>query len=216
MSYLLKNISLLAIVTLATISSNAIDITDSLPSCITTMKRNDSLVTSAEFEYKGQQWFLIGKKTTQPAKNYPDKMTTTKFYNNNCQLVCTWTRGGIAGLNKVLPDTIDKTKIIKVAEIVPEKIMELAIKNNAASITEYQYLGQPLYFLNKGNDRNAPKEMIVIEPYYDKNGIEIIRFQRANDPSFFRAQGWRPHTVQPEKLVVKGIVWYNTSKEKLK
>ena len=185
---------------------------DSLPACILKMKQKDSLLIVEEYDYKGQRWFLIGKKTTQPVENYPDKMTTTKFYNHNCQLVCTWTRGGIAGLNKVSPDSIDKTKIIKIAEKVPEKIMQLAIKNNALSITEYEYLGQTLYFLNTRNNDSTPKPMIVRELYYDKNGREIITFQRATSGAFLRAQRWEPYDVDTKKLIKKGIVWYNPSK----
>ena len=67
-----------------------------------------------------------------------DQMYHLEFYNKDCKLVCTQVKGGIAGLNKVKPDSIDKTKIVKVTdEKVPEKIMQLAVKNNAASISEY-------------------------------------------------------------------------------
>ena len=189
---------------------------DSLPACILKMKQKDSLIMVNQYDYKGQRWFGMRRMLTLKESQISDRMYHLEFYNKDCQLVCTWIKGGIAGLNKVLPDTIDKTKIIIVPDKVPEKIMQLALLNNAAYITEYEYLGQSLYFLYKNKDKNAQKEMINIEPYYDKNGIEIIRFQRANDPSFSRAQGWRPITVKPEKLLQKGTIWYNPSKEKLK
>ncbi len=112
-----------------------------------------------------------------------------------------------------MPDTIDKTKIIKIAEKVPEKIMLLAIKNNAASISEYQYLGQSLYFLHINQPYNSPKDTIVIKPYYDKTGRVIIFLKRVTNPDFTRAEQWEPYgTVQPEKLLTKGDIWYNTQK----
>ena len=181
--------------------------------CFLKMKQEDSLLMVNQYDYKGQRWFKMENKTTQPVENYPDKMTTTKFYNDNCQLVCTWTRGGIAGLNKVSPDTIDKTKILKFAEKVPEKIMQLAINHNAVSISKYEYLGQTLYFLNKRDNYSTPQTTIVREPYYDKNGSIIITFQRATRGAFLRAQRWEPYDVDTKKLIKKGIVWYNPSKE---
>jgi len=180
------------------------------------MKQKDSLLMVNEYDYKGQQWFGISRILPEQEMKKVLYIHTIILYNSGCNMVATWRTGGngIKRVDKILPDSIDKTKIVKVTnEKVPGKIMELSIKNNAASISEYQYLGQTLYFLNKWNDKNAPKEKIVVEPYFDKNGIEIIRFQRANDPGFSRAQGWWPHTVQPEKLLGKGIVWYNTSKK---
>lgn len=114
-----------------------------------------------------------------------------------------------------MPDSIDKTKIIKVAEKVSEKIMLLAVNNNAASISEYEYMGQTLYFLNKLNDWELQKK-IIIESYYDKNGVEII-YHRVTDPAFSSAEKWEPYaTVHPEKLIKKGIIWLNPSARQTK
>ncbi len=187
--------------------------TDSLPYCILKMKQKDSFLIIQKYDYKGQQWFGIRKMLTEEEKKRVNYINTVIFYNIGCNPVATWRTGGngIIKVDKILPDTIDKTKIVKIIEKAPENIIQLAIKNNAASITEYEYMGQTLYFLNKWKDRNEPKVMIVLEPYYDKNGIEIIRFQRANNPAFFRAQQWVPYTVKPEKLIEKGVIWHNPS-----
>ncbi|MEJ7826597.1 MAG: hypothetical protein WKF91_00315 [Segetibacter sp.] len=212
-----KHIIFLISATLLYGCSYASPAVDSVPACILKMKQKDSLLIVDKYDYKGQQWFCLRRMLTLKESQISDQMYHLEFYNKDCKLVCTQVKGGIAGLNKVKPDSIDKTKIVKVTdEKVPEKIMLLAIKNNAASITEYEYQGQTLYFLFKEKDRKAQKMMIVIEPYYDKTGTEIMRFKRANDPSFFRAQGWDPHTIQPEKLVQKSTIWFNPSKEKLK
>ncbi len=164
-----------------------------------------------EYEYKGQQWFGISTKLTEQEKKKANYIHTIKFYNSGCNPVATWQTGGngIIKVDKILPDTVDKTKIIKVAdEKVPEKIIQLAVKNNAASITEYEYLGQTLYFLNERENIFHPiTPKPIREPYYDKKGREIICFKRAATQAFSREQGWEPCTVQPEKLIKKGVIW---------
>jgi len=199
--------------TLFCVSTYASPASDSLPACILKMKQKDSLLIVDKYDYKGQQWFSMRRMLTLKASKMPDRMYHLDIYTKDCKLVCTWINGGFAALNKVLPDTIDKTKIIKIAEKVPEKIMLLAIKNNAASISEYQYLGQPLYFLHINHPYNSPKDTIVIKPYYDKTGRVIIFLKRITNPDFTRAERWEPYgTVQPEKLLTKGDIWYNTQK----
>ncbi len=186
---------------------------DSLPACILKIKQKDSLLIVDKYDYKGQRWFVMRRMLTLKESQMSDRMYHLEFYNKDCKLVCTWIKGGFAGLNKVLPDTIDKTKIIKIAEKVPEKIMQLAIKNNAASISEYQYLGQTLYFLHINHTYNSPKDTIIIKPYYDNTGRVIIFLKRVTNPDFTRTERWGPEgTVQPEKLLIKGDIWYNTQK----
>jgi hypothetical protein len=62
-------------------------------------------------------------------------MSHQEFFNEDCKIVCTWTRGGIAGLNKATPDTIEKEKIKKV-RIVPaeinQKLPSDTVKKNSA------------------------------------------------------------------------------------
>ncbi|MDZ4793744.1 MAG: hypothetical protein SGI83_05640 [Bacteroidota bacterium] len=176
---------------------------DSLPSCILNMKKDSFLIVD-EYDYKGQQWFGISSKLTEE-----DNMFIIKFYNPACKLVATWH----GGTNRVLPDSIDRTRLLNIEKVkAPETILTRAIKNDALSISEYEYLGQTLYFLNERTDRfnpNAQKPMIVVKPYYDKNGRVIIAFKRATSSSFLRTQGWQPNTVQQKSLQKKGIIWYN-------
>lgn len=199
-------ISLLTSFTIATISANATGTIDSLPSCIVRMKKNDSLITIVEYNYKAQRWFVIEKKITKPEKNYPDKMTTTKFYNDNCQLVCTWVKGGIAGLNKVVPDTIEKDKI-KVLNILtlPDTIQKLGIQKNIKEIQEFSYNGKTLYrILNNTLPAYelAKKGIATIdEPYYDEKGKIVAIFKRATTGTFLRAQQWQPTSFKPTLLV---------------
>ena len=95
----------------------------------------------------------------------------------------------------------------------PEAIFKLAVEDSALSITEYEYRGQTLYFLNViKNEKNDFYETTVKEPYYDKNGREIMTFQRATRGMFLRAQHWVPYNVDPKELIKKGIIWYNLSK----
>ncbi|MEJ7674277.1 MAG: hypothetical protein WKF59_16680 [Chitinophagaceae bacterium] len=173
------------------------------------MKQKDSLLIVDKYDYKGQQWFSMRRMLTLKESQMSDRMYHQEFYNKDCKLVCTLTKGGIAGLNKVLPDTIDKTKIIKVGGKVPENIMQLAIKYNGISISIYEYLGQPLYLLKFQYSRLHNPKQIIRESYYDKNGIEKISYKRATDPAFSRQEGWEPSDVQPEKIISKSVIWYN-------
>lgn len=211
MNIILK-ISLLTSFTIATISANATSTTDSLPSCIATMKENDSLISFVEYNYKAQRWFVIGNKTTKPLENYPDKMTTTKFYNDKCQLVCTWMKGGIAGLNKVVPDTIEK-EMIKMLNIrsLPDTIQKLGIQKNIKEIQEFMYNGKTLYRIlnNTLPAYELAKKGIptIDEPYYDESGTVIAIFKRATTGTFLRAQQWQPASFKPALLVKTMNKW---------
>ncbi len=168
-----------------------------------------------EYDYKGQRWFGINKILTEQEIKKVNYEHTTQFYNQGCNLVATWRRTGGNGFvraNNILPDTIEKTKIIKVAEKVPENIMRLAINHNAVSISKYEYQGQTLYFLDVRNNRfHNPVKEKRIESYYEKNGKEIIYFKEGvNPPSFSRMDAEeRNATAHPEKLIPKGIIWHN-------
>ena len=189
---------------------------DSLPSCILKMKQKDSLLIVDNYDYKGQQWFVMRRMLTLKESQMPDRMYHLDFYNKDCKLVCTQTKGGFAGLNKVLPDTIDKTKIIKIAEKVPENIKQLAIRHNGISISIYEYLGQPLYLLELQYSSFHNPKQIIRESYYDKNGIAIIYHKKATNPAFSQKEGWEPSTVQPEKIIPKGVIWYNPNYRPIK
>jgi len=178
-------------------------VSDSLPPCILKMKQKDSLLIIDRYDYKGERWYGVSRKI-----NEYDRMFIIKFYNDDCTLVATWH----GGHDQIVPESIDQTKIVNTEKVkAPEEIIKLAIKNNALYITEYEYDGQTLYFLNERSNYSAPKSMYIIEPYYDKNGREIMRFQRANGGVFLRGQQWVPNTVEPKKLIKKGVIWYNLS-----
>src|SRR6187549_3541988 len=83
---------------------------DSLPACIVNISTTD-IHTFTEYDYKGQRWFSFTQVAKAPDPKISDKMTITRIYDRNCHLQCTWTKGGIAGLNKISPDTIQKEKI---------------------------------------------------------------------------------------------------------
>jgi hypothetical protein len=53
-----------------------------------------------------------GKQQDTLETNISDRQTIIKFYNDSCNLVCTWIKGGIAGMNKVKPDSIEKEKYL--------------------------------------------------------------------------------------------------------
>lgn len=83
---------------------------DTIPPCIAYMKTETGKLLS-KYEYKGQHWFAL-QASLKVTDNNSDKMTTITFYDSTCKTVARWTKGGIAGLNKVTPDTIDKKSII--------------------------------------------------------------------------------------------------------
>ena len=101
---------------------------DSLPSCILKMKQKDSLLIVDKYDYKGQRWFGIKRILTEQEMKKVNYIKTTVFYNTGCKPVATWRTGGnfIIRVDAILPDSIDKTKIIRVADDkVPENIMQL-------------------------------------------------------------------------------------------
>lgn len=212
MKKFLMNIIFLIIASFLYGCSYASPFVDTIPLCILKMKEKDSLLIVDKYDYKGQQWFGVRRILTEEELIKVNYIKTILFYDPRCNQVATWRTGGhgIIIVDKILPDTIDKTKIVKVEEKVPEKIIQLAIKNNAASISEYQYLGQTLYFLDVRSFYYSRPEK-RIESYYDKNGNEIIYFKKGvNPPPFSRMDAKeRNATAHPEELLPKGIMWHN-------
>ena len=198
--------------------------TDSLPACINTMKiSTTSFVT--EYEYKGQQWFVFTKIHPPRENEISDKMTHTKFYDAGCKLVCTWTKGGITGMNRVTPDTVEKLKIKKI-EIVPkdsikkyynylnalpDTIIKLALAKNSSEIKEFLYQDKILYtFRYPFSYKPIPKKgsVTIDNPYYDESGKVIIIYKRAIQSTFLRAERWVPASVKRSDVSeVKNGVW---------
>lgn len=179
---------------------NVYAVTDSLPACIDSIK-NKTSATVAVYDYKGQHWFVVAPKAKTPPTNYSDQMTYIKFYNSNCQLVCTWTKGGIAGLNRVTPDSIEKEKIKLLTQpMPPDTIQKIARLKNAFDIQEYSYNGKKLYCLTSKipSVTELAKKGISTksEPYYDETGKLIATFKRATSGTFMRSQHWEPSSFQ--------------------
>lgn len=198
---------------------------DSLPGCINTLKiATESSVT--EYEYKGQRWFVFTKIIPPPEDKVSDKMTTTKFYNADCKIVCWWTKGGIAGLNRVRPDSVEKSKIKKLDQptkypktrsdtALGDTIRQLANQLNARYVQQYDYNGQPVYFLaiiTFPAYELAKKGIPVIEEkYYNGSGKWVASFRRATAGMYMRAQRWEPASFVPSNLLKTKKKWIKTN-----
>ena len=211
--------------TIIILSGNCYAATDSLPPSINTMKiSTESFVT--EYEYKGQRWFMFTKINPPLENKISDKIYNTKFYDANCKLVCTWTKGGIAGFNNVTPDTIEKAKIKKVEiaqkdtiknpsanlTALPDTIIKLALAKNVQEVEEYVYRNIILYNFNYQlyNNHQLPEKgkVTIDEPYYDKNGKVILIYKRAIRGMYLRAERWEPDSVKRADVTkVKNGVW---------
>jgi hypothetical protein len=200
-------------------------IDSTLPPCIKNQMDSNQLNVT-EYDYKGQRWFVTVKANAK-VENYPDKMTILQFYNDQCKPVCIWRKGGIAGLNKAIPDSIDKSKIIllrtikydtlpkKISSYLPEPVAKQAGILYGISIQEYLYKGQKLYLINVPLSATKRKELLskgivtVDEPYYDERGKVVILYKRPLEGSFMRAAHWVPASVKQVDIIkVQNGYWY--------
>lgn len=177
----------------------------------------------SEYDYKGETWFVIVQDTLATIVQNPDERTHTKFLNKNCQLVCTWTKGGLVPVNKTQPDSIDKNKIRKLASpggnntnyagdsSLPSVILSLASQLNSPTIQQYEYRRQRVYFfatVHLPAYELAKKGITTIEEnYYDSDGKIIATFRRATASTFMRAQRWEPASFAYKELVPTKINW---------
>ena len=156
---------------------------DSLPPCIVNLSTKEPVIFY-KYEYKGQQLFSFktAEQLANEKKNLSDKMITTRYYDYNCQLFCTTIKGGVAGLNKTMPDSVEKTKITLVKTIVldttitkpatpvynlPDTIANTARQKKSQWIEETTMEGKTVYrFQLKIN--NA--KIIFAGPYYTESG----------------------------------------------
>lgn len=167
--------------------SNLFAATDSLPSCVASQLQIEPR-TVTYYDYKGQK--LYSYKTIYQARpsNNSDQMTTTRFYDSNCRLVCTWTKGGIAGLNKMIPDTIQKDKIIairtdtldtvvvkKLAVItsLPDNISKLAGLKKSNWIEESNYKGNYIFRFQNPADNPTTSKVTFAGAWFDEKGKPI-------------------------------------------
>ncbi len=201
----------------------AIDST--LPPCIKN-KVDSNQLNVTEYDYKGQRWFVTAIQNPK-IENNSDKLTTIKFYTDNCKPACIWQEGGIAGLNKVTPDTIDKTKILLIRTIkfdtlqkknndyLPYPVIKLADLRQGINIQEYLYKNQRLYWINVPLTATKRKELLdkrittVDEPYYDEKGKIVILYKRALEGMFTRSAQWVPSSVkQADVIKIPNGYWY--------
>ncbi len=197
---------------------------DTLPPCIDSISFAQHK-TFTEYDYKGQRWFSLSSEEKESKAS--DKMIRTTFYDLHCQLVGYWVRGGIAGLNKLTPDTIEKAKIIIIRTIkfdtvqkkdtsyLPEPVIKIANLLHGISIQEYMYNDQRLYFINvplTANRRNELRNKGIAttdEPYYNEKGMIIILYKRALLGMYARAAQWVPASVkQTDVIKVMDGYWY--------
>ena len=167
--------------------SNLFAATDSLPPCVGPVLQVEPRIVT-QYNYKGQQ--LYSYKTTNQTRpqNASDQMTTIRFYDSNCQLVFTWTRGGIAGLNKLTPDSIQKEKIITIRTDtldtlvakklqpltnLPDGIAKLAIQKKSYWIEENNYKGNYIYRFQNPADTASTSKVIFVGSWYDEKGKAI-------------------------------------------
>lgn len=189
--------------------------TDSLPPCINNITYA-APKTVTEYEYKGQHWFSFTITSPASEKNHPDKLITTRFYNYDCQLMATWMKGGIAGFNKITPDTIEKEKIIiirtqtidssdlqeaKKYGQLPDTIKKLALIKNARKIKEYNYKGIKLFCFLSPMSNTTIQTSTIDDPYYDETGKIILIYKRASKPMFSRSEKWIPENVKKNEVV---------------
>jgi hypothetical protein len=92
------------------LSTSHSNLVDTIPSCIAYMKTETGTLLT-KYEYKGQHWYALRPSANKVIDNNSDKMTTIAFYDSTCHVVGYWTKGGIAGLNRITPDSIQKEKI---------------------------------------------------------------------------------------------------------
>ena len=205
------------------IGENTYACVDSLPSCLIQMNKAFPRMKVSEYDYKGQSWFVIVQDSLSKIVQTPDDRTHTKFFNKDCQLVCTWTKGGLVPLNRVIPDSIEKTKIIKLPRpgkidpqhpldtVLSDTIRRLAKQLNARFVQQYDYNGQAVYFLatiTQPAYELAQKGVSTTEEkYYDSAGKWVATFRRATAGMFSRSQRWEPSSFVPSKLVLTKSKW---------
>lgn len=213
---LLLNLILLALVFNCSANNKPKDfITDTLlPPCIKLWKKNNPARVS-EYNYKGQRWFVFeGKQQDTLETNNSDRQTIIKFYNDSCNLVCTWIKGGIAGMNRVKPDSIEKEKIFIIyTEPYPvsDTLLQIAMSKKSIAIDRYEYKGQVLYKLidsaQSPNELNKKGIKFISESYYNEKGNIVLEFRRATASMFYRAQRWIPANTEPAKLKRIKNIW---------
>jgi len=156
--------------------------TDSLPPCIKTIAKG-KLSSYTEYEYNGKKLFSF---TT--ATSYNDSRRSVYYYDSACTLFCTWVRSGIMGA-KMLPHTVEKTKIITVKNILfdsltckktnkavslPDTIAKIALLKNSQWIEENKSDSGFIYRFQSPEKKPGSSQIIFGLPYFDENGKVFV------------------------------------------
>lgn len=173
----------------------------SFPGCLQ-KNAGDSTLSVQEYYYKGQIWYGVTPKNIKKVSDY---MATTQLFDTACGIIGNWKKGGIAGLNKISPDTIDTKKLwLRQSHpfIIPDTIRIIATQQHASSIDAYTYKGEPLYSMppKKILSPAEKNKKIIREYYYRADGSVVLIYKRAAEASFMRAQGWETPGADPAKL----------------
>lgn len=159
--------------------------TDSLPPCISNVLHIEPRIVT-QYDYKGQRLFSYKTNYQPKLQNNSDQMSTIRFYNYNCQLVFTWIKGGVAGLNKTIPDSIQKEKIITIRvdtldtivakkmqspPALPDTIAKMALQKNSGWIEESSYKGNYYYRLEAPAPNSNSQKTTFGGPYYNEKAI---------------------------------------------
>lgn len=115
-------------------------------------------------------------------------MTTIRLYDWSCHPKATWMKGGVAGLNKILPDTIEKEKIVTVRVLIldttkgmkatnlsllPDAIYKLALSKNSFWIQQTAHQQGSLFQLQNPSDDNSVAKITFGGACYDKYGNTV-------------------------------------------
>lgn len=131
-----------------------------------TINKYEGLV--AVYSYKGQQWFGVTNKANN---NISDRQVITKFYDSDCRLIATNVKGGIAGINKMIPDTVEISKVLPLISDAIKRISEqLSIKR----IVVCNYRGNVVYLLTVKSDAGNRSTLKITDSYYSEMGDLIL------------------------------------------
>ena len=116
---------------------------NTIPSCIDTIKLKERGGLLSEFTYKGQRWFSISTKPIIFEVSSINKETV--FYNERCQKVCTRITDMVGKTLMVYPDSIKEEEIkyyramvkpLEDSKTLPISILRLAQQQNTGYIRQ--------------------------------------------------------------------------------
>lgn len=138
-----------------------------IPNCIKdSIDKYEALV--ALYSYKGQPWFGVTNRTNN---NISDRQIITKFYDTDCRLMATNVKGGIAGINKMTPDTV---AISKVLPFITDTIKRISEQLSVKRIAVCNYKGAIVYLLTMQSVAGNRSILKITDNYYSEMGNLIL------------------------------------------